>query len=129
MNRNIKIAAVTVITIIVLLLGYRLLFIRTVNYNIAGIDIPATYNILTKKAVPIADYKGKTLLKTVLDQRSDKIGLAPNDVIAAQVRWALFAEWARSRNEYKGWESDPEVFKKANEEFQDKVPSNVTVVK
>ncbi|MFH1190384.1 MAG: hypothetical protein V1682_06845 [Candidatus Omnitrophota bacterium] len=108
---------------------YRALFIRTVNYNIGGIDIPARYNMLTGKAVPIAGYKGKPIKRTVTDRNNDRIGLDRNDVTAAKFRWELFEGWIKSRPEYKGWESDPDIFRKADEEFKKKVQANVKVVK
>lgn len=129
MNKSFKMIIVTIIAIIGILLIYRVLFIRTVNYNIGGIDIPAKYNMLTGKASPITDYKGKTIKKTITDRKADKIGMDEANVTAAHFRWALFEEWAKSRPQYKGWESDPEVFKKANEDFQEKVGVNVRVLK
>ncbi|MBU0605697.1 MAG: hypothetical protein KKH77_05365, partial [Candidatus Omnitrophica bacterium] len=98
------------------------------NYNIGGIDIPARYNILTGKAVPISDYKGKIIKKTVTDRKNSRIGLDSNDVTAAQFRWELFEGWVNSHPEYKGWESDQEIFKKANEKFKQSVQTNVKVV-
>lgn len=128
MSKNLKMAGMTVLVILGILLIYRVLFIRTVNYNIGGIDIPARYNILTGKAVPISDYKGKIIKKTVTDRKSNRVGLDSNDVTAAQFRWELFEGWANSRPEYKGWESDQEIFKKANEKFKQSVQANVKVV-
>ena len=129
MNKNTRTALIAIAAIIGIFLVYRALFIRTVNYDIGGVLIPAKYNILTGKATPIANYKGKTIKKTVIDEKSDKIGLDKDNVTAAQFRWALFEEWARSQPQYKGWESDPEVFKKANEDYKSRVSSNVQVVK
>ena len=128
MNKNLKMAGMTVLVIVGIFLIYRVLFIRTVNYNIGGIDIPARYNTLTGKAVPISDYKGKSIRKTVTDRKSNMIGLDSNDVTAAQFRWELFEGWVNSHPEYKGWESDQEIFKKANEKFKDSVQANVRVV-
>ena len=56
-------------------------------------------------------------------------GLDRTDVAAANVRWAIFEEWVKAHPQYKNWESDPEVFKKANAEFKEKANSNVTVIK
>ncbi len=128
MNKNLKMAGMTVLVIVGIFLIYRVLFIRTVNYNIGGIDIPARYNTLTGKAVPISDYKGNPIKKTVTDRKSSRIGLDSNDVTAAQFRWELFEGWVNSRPEFKGWESDQEIFKKANEKFKDSVQANVKVV-
>ena len=129
MNKNRRSILIAIAAIIGILLAYRILFIKTVNYNIAGVVIPAKYNILTGKATPIANYKGKAIKKTITDNKSDKIGLDKDNVTAAKFRWALFEEWAKSQPQYKGWESDPEVFKKANEDFKNKVSSNVQVMK
>ena len=129
MDKNRKRIIIAIVALIGIFFIYRALFIKTVNYNIGGVVIPAKYNVLTGKATPIADYKGKGIKKTVVDQKSDKIGLDKGDVTAAQFRWALFEEWARSQPQYKGWESDPEIFKKANEDFKNKIVSNVQVIK
>lgn len=129
MNKSLKMAIVTLLAIAGIVIIYRILFIRTVNYNIGGIDIPAKYNTLTGKATPIANYSGKAIRKTVTDRKSDKIGMDKEDVTAAQFRWALFEEWARSQSQYKGWESDPAVFKKANEAFKNNVRADVKVLK
>ncbi len=128
MTKNLKMAGMTILTIIGLFLIYRVLFIRTVNYNIGGIDIPARYNTLTGKAVPISGYKGKPITKTVTDRKSNRIGLDSNDVTAAEFRWELFEGWVKGRPEFKGWESDQEIFKKANEKFRDSVQANVKVI-
>lgn len=129
MNKNTRAVLIAIAAMVGLFLAYRVLFIKTVNYDIAGVVIPAKYNILTGKATPIAHYKGKAIKKTVTDQNSDKIGLDKDNVTAAQFRWALFEEWARSQPQYKGWESDPEVFKKANEDYKSRVSSSVQVLK
>ena len=129
MNKNLKMAIMTVLVIIGMFFIYRILFTRIVNYNIGGIDIPARYNMLTGKAVPITSYKGKTINRTVTDRKSDRIGLGSDDVTAAQFRWAFFEKWADNRPQYKGWESNPEIFKKANEEFKNTARANVRVIK
>lgn len=56
-------------------------------------------------------------------------GFDKNDVTAAHARWGFFEEWVKSQPQYKGWESDPEIFKKANEEYKNKVHPNVQVLK
>lgn len=129
MNKKKRSLIMGVIAVAVIIISYRVLFIRTVNYNIGGINIPAKYNVLTGKAVPIKNYGGKELKTTVTDRKFDKMGMDQNDVTAAQLRWALFDAWVKTRPEYKGWESDPEVFKKANEEYKAKIKANVQVVK
>ena len=121
--------AVTILVILGVIAAYRILFIRTVNYNIGGINIPAKYNILTGRAVPIKNYSGKDIKATVTDSRSDKMGFDENDATAAQFRWALFDAWVKSRPEYKGWESNREIFEKANEEYKNKIRSGVQVIR
>lgn len=128
MNKNIRTAVIATLSVIALTLLSRAFFIRTVNYNIGGVDIPARYNVLTGKAVPIFDYKGKAIKTTVTDNKTDKMGMSRSEVLAAQVRWALFEEWAKTKPEHKGWESDPEIFRKASEEFKKKMPTSVTVL-
>lgn len=129
MNKNIRTLIITIAAVIGLVAAFRLLFIRTVYYNIGGINIPAKYNILTGKAVPIKNYTGKPIKRTVTDNKFDKMGFDDNDVTAAQLRWALFDAWVKSKPEYKGWESDPDLFRKANEEYKTKIQANVQVVK
>ena len=68
-------------------------------------------------------------IRELLDKKSDKIGLDTEDVTAAQFRWALFEEWVKSQRKYKGWESDPALFKKANEEFRNRINPTVRVLK
>ena len=120
-NKNKRAVLIAIAAVIGIFILYRALFIKTVNYAIGGVMIPAKYNVLTGKATPIVNYKGKALKKTITDQNSDKIGFDKDDVTAAQFRWALFEEWAKSQPQYKGWESDPEIFKKANEDYKGRV--------
>lgn len=96
----------------------KFLFIRTVNYEIAGISIPSRYNVITGKVTPIVNYKGKAIRKTVRSHKADKLGLSEEAVASAQLRWALFEQWANARSQYKGWDADPEIFKKADEQFK-----------
>ena len=56
-------------------------------------------------------------------------GFDRSDVTAANFRWALFEEWARGKERYKGWESNPELFKRANEEFRKNYNASVEVIK
>ncbi len=57
------------------------------------------------------------------------VGFDKTDVTAANFRWALFEQWVKARPQYKGWESDPEIFRQANEEFRKNSKMNVEVVK
>lgn len=118
MNKLIKATIITVAVIIALALFYRLLCIRVVNYEIAGIKIPSRYNIITGKAAPLVNYRGKAIRTTVRSRKSNKLGLSEDQVALAQFKWALFEQWANARREYKGWDKDPEIFKKANNEFR-----------
>lgn len=129
MSKLIKTSVVVVVSIATVIMLCRMLFIKTVNYSIAGITIPARYNVLTGKAVPIADYKGKKLKATVMDVKSNRLGLDSDDIIAARFRWELFEEWVKGKPQYKGWAQDPDVFKKANEDFINTVHPSVKVIK
>ena len=99
-------------------LASRFLFIRTVNYEIAGISIPSRYNIITGKITPITNYKGRAIHATVRPHKSSGLGLSDEEIASAQLRWALFEQWANARSQYKGWDADPEIFKKADEQFK-----------
>lgn len=118
MNKNIKIISITIIAIIALLFFYRTLFIRTVNYEIGGIKIPSKYNVLTGKVKPIIDYRGKELSRTVEARGAGKIGLSEEEVVVAQLRWAVFEEWVKAHPEYNGWQDDALIFKKAHDAFR-----------
>ncbi|GEM_PF-5520450 len=56
-------------------------------------------------------------------------GFDRNDVTAANFRWALFEEWVKGHPQYKDWESDPKIFKMANEDFRKSLKTNVEVIK
>lgn len=129
MNSKAKKILIICASLVLAIFIYRALFIKTVTYTIGGIDIPAKYNVLTRKATPIENYKGKMPKQIVIDRTSNNLGLDAQNVTAAQFRWALFEEWAKGKPEYKGWESDSEIFRKANEEFQKKIPAHVQVIK
>lgn len=118
MNKKIKVFLIIAAVSIAIVFLYRLLFIRTVNYVIAGVKIPSTYSILTGKVKAIPDYKGRTDLPTLEPHATKSIGLSDDQVAMAQFRWALFAQWAGAHPEYKGWDKDPEIFTKAREAFK-----------
>ena len=118
MNRNVKTALIVVIAAVAIFLAYRILFIRTVNYEIGSIKIPSKYNVLTGKVTPILDYKGREPARVVEKNPTKKLGLTGDEVAIARFRWAMFEQWAKQHPEYKGWESDPEIFAKAQEEFE-----------
>lgn len=129
MNAKTKNILLICVSLILAILIYRALFIKTVNYTMGAIDIPARYNVITGKTTPITNYKGKMPKRIVTDRKTDNIGFDSQNVTAAKFRWELFEGWAKSQPQFKGWENDPEIFRKANEEFQKKVPAHVQVVK
>jgi hypothetical protein len=133
-DKKIRSAVIAALIFIALALLYRLTFIRTVNYEIGGITIPSKYNVLTGSVRPIKDYKGKAITRTVGDRpaQADKIGLSSDEVVSAQVRWAVFEQWVKSRPQYKGWDSDTQIFKKAQDDFLKEMQSSgrkVTIIK
>lgn len=132
MDRNVRIALTAALAVIGVILAYRLLIIRTVSYDVGGIRIPSRYNVLTGKATPIKGYKGAEPKTVVESSGMRKTGLDPAEIVTAQVRWSVFEEWARARPEYKGWDSDPEIFKKAQDGFladMAKSGRKVTIIK
>ena len=106
------------LAIVIIAFSYKTIFIRTVNYEIAGIQIPSKYNMLTGKVVPIQNYRGKGNLPVIQPNVKGNLGLSPEQADAARLRWALFEEWVSQMPQYKDWESNPETFKKAMEEFR-----------
>jgi hypothetical protein len=90
-----------------------------VNYEIGGIKIPSRFNILTGSVRPIKDYRGGEIKKTIEDNRADPqdIGLSSEAVVGARIRWALFEEWVKGKPQYKGWDADRELFKRAQDDF------------
>jgi len=114
----VKKVGVAALIIIALFLAYRLLFVRTVYYEIGGIKIPSKYNALTGKVRPILNYKGRPIKKVIEDRNTKNFGLSEEQVTLAQFRWAVFEQWATLRPEYKDWNTDPDIFKKANIAFQ-----------
>ena len=113
-----KTVLIVIVALALILLAYRLLFIRVVNYEIAGIKIPSEYNFLTGRVKPIVNYHGKAIKTVVEDRKAQNIGLSEDQVVAAQVRWAIFEEWANAHSEYKGWDKNPDIFKKAYDAFR-----------
>ena len=134
MNKKIKAGLIAVIAALALFTAYKLTFIRTVNYEIGGITIPSRYNILTGSVKPIKDYKGGAIKRTVEshDAKPKDIGLASEEIVGANVRWAIFEQWVKERPQYKGWDADKEIFQKAQDEFLAEMKSSgrrVTVIK
>lgn len=124
MNKTIKISVLTVVIILALVFISKLLFIRVINYEIAGISIPSRYNIITGKVTPLVNYKGRAIKATIQARQANKLGLTDEQVALAQLKWALFEQWANARSEYKGWDKNPDIFKKANDEFKKLVRSS-----
>jgi len=58
-NRAIKKILIAAAAVALAFFSFKVLFIRTVNYEIAGVKIPSTYNILTGKVTPIPNYSGR----------------------------------------------------------------------
>ena len=116
-----KVVITVCCAVILAVVFYRPLFVRTVNYEIGGIKIPSEYNMLTGKVKPILNYSGKAISRTVNDRKTGNVGLSEEQVVLAQFRWAVFEQWANSRPEYKGWQTNEGVFKKANDAFRKEI--------
>ena len=119
---------IAIAVIAVLFALYYTLCIRVVNYDIGGVKIPSRYNIISGKAMPIKDYKGTANLPTVESQKTGLAGLSEAQASGAQIRWAFFTEWGKTKPEYNGWESDPALFAKAQEDFKNNIESRTKVV-
>lgn len=117
LNSKIRIALIVLVAAVALYFAYRLAFIKTVSYEIGGIKIPSKYNMLTGKATPISDYKGTDPVRVVEGKTNGKMGLNTPEMVGAKIRWAVFEQWVKNKPEYNGWDSNPELFKKAQEEF------------
>jgi hypothetical protein len=133
-NHPMRNTLIIVAAIVGLFLAYKLLFIRTVSYEMGGIKIPSKYNILTGKVKPIKDYKGGEIKRVVEDRNvhPKDVGLSADEVMSAKVRWAVFESWVKERPQYKGWEADQEIFKKAQDDFLKEMESTgrkVTIIR
>ena len=118
MDKKVKILLVIGCAAVLLVVFHRPIFVRRANFEIGGIKIPSEYNILTGRARPILDYKGKAITRTVKDKNVGKVGLSEDQVVLAQLRWAIFEEWTKSHPEYKGWQNNAQMFKRANDAFR-----------
>jgi len=125
MKKIIIMAAVAVFIAFSLVMSYKALFLRTVNYEIAGVTIPSKYNILTGKVVPIKNYKGKTNLPVMQPSIKGNLGLSEEQAQSAKLRWALFEEWVTQMPQYGDWQSNPETFKKAMADFKNFIGGDV----
>jgi len=129
MNKKLKAWLIGILIIIGLLISYKLLFIRVVNYEIAGVKIPSRYNILTGTVKPITNYKGKGNLPTAEPKQTGKVGLSDEQAVIAQLRWAIFAEWANAHREYKGWQTNENIFKMAHDAFKKEMEASGKALK
>ena len=109
----IMIAVVALITV-----SYKSIFTRVVNYEIAGMQIPSKYNMLTGIVTPIQNYRGKANLPSMQPIIKGNLGLSDEQAEAAKLRWALFEEWATQMPRYKDWQSNQEIFKQAMADFR-----------
>jgi len=102
-----------------MVVSYKSLFTRTVNYEIAGIQIPSKYNMLTGKITPIKNYRGRTTaLPSMQPSIKGNLGLSDEQAQAAKLRWALFEQWVSQMPQYNDWQTNPQNFKKAMDEFR-----------
>ena len=123
--KSLKNVIIIALAVIAIALIYKVLFIKTVYYEIGGIKIPSKYNALTGKVTPILNYSGKPLKRTVKDTSMKDIGLSSEQSTLAQFRWAMFEQWVSLHREFKGWENDPEVAKKANIAFRKEMEGGI----
>lgn len=106
------------VIVAIITISYKSIFTRVVNYEIAGIQIPSKYNMLTGKVTPIKNYKGKADLPSMQPSIKGNLGLSNEQAEAAKLRWALFEEWVTQMPQYKDWQSNQETFRKAMEDFR-----------
>jgi hypothetical protein len=124
--KKIVVAALVIVAFVsIFVITYKALFLRTVNYEIAGVTIPSKYNILTGKVVPIKNYKGKTNLPVMQPSIKGNLGLSEEQAQSAKLRWALFEEWVTQMPQYGDWQSNPETFKKAMADFKNFIGGDV----
>lgn len=116
--KKIFIALAILVAVTLMVVSYKSIFIRTVNYEIAGIKIPSKYNMLTGVVTPIKNYKGKSNLPSLHPSIKSNLGLSAEQADAARLRWALFEEWVSQMPQYKDWQSNPESFRKAMADFR-----------
>jgi hypothetical protein len=117
--KKILVPAVIIIAVVALIVtSYKSLFTRVVNYEIAGIQIPSKYNMLTGKVTPIKNYRGKANLPSMQPVIKGNLGLSAEQAEIAKLRWALFEEWVTQMPKYKDWQSNQETFRQAMEDFR-----------
>ena len=117
--KRILVPAIIIIAVFALIAtSYKSIFTRVVNYEIAGIQIPSKYNILTGLVTPIQNYRGKADLPSMQPVIKGNLGLPREQAEAAKLRWALFEEWVTQMPQYKDWQSNQETFKQAMADFR-----------
>ena len=117
--KRILVPAIIIIAVVALIAtSYKSIFTRAVNYEIAGMQIPSKYNMLTGKVTPIQNYRGKASLPSMQPIIKGNLGLSSEQAEAAKLRWALFEEWVTQMPQYKDWQSNQETFKQAMADFR-----------
>ena len=117
--KRILVPAIIIIAVVALIAtSYKSIFIRVVNYEIAGMQIPSKYNMLTGKVTPIQNYRGKASLPSMQPIIKGNLGLPAEQAEAAKLRWALFEQWVTQMPQYKDWQSNQETFKQAMADFR-----------
>ncbi len=117
--KKVFLPAIIIIAVVALIVtSYKSIFTRVVNYEIAGIQIPSKYNMLTGKVTPINNYRGKANLPSMQPIIKGNLGLTSEQADAAKLRWALFEEWVTQMPQYKDWQSDQDTFKQAMADFR-----------
>ena len=117
--KKILIPAIIIAAVIAIIAtSYKSIFTRIVNYEIAGMQIPSKYNMLTGLVTPIQNYRGKASLPSMQPIIKGNLGLSPEQADAAKLRWALFEEWVTQMPQYKDWQSNQETFKQAMADFR-----------
>ena len=118
MKRMLVPAIIIVAVVALIATSYKSIFTRVVNYEIAGMQIPSKYNMLTGKVTPIQNYKGRANLPSMQPIIKGNLGLPAEQAEAAKLRWALFEEWVTQMPQYKDWQSNQETFKQAMADFR-----------
>ena len=118
MKRILVPAIIIIVAIALIAISYKSIFTRVVNYEIAGIQIPSKYNMLSGKVTPIQNYRGKAGLPSMQPIIKGNLGLSAEQAETAKLRWALFEEWVTQMPRYKDWQSNQETFKQAMADFR-----------
>ena len=118
MKRMLVPAIIIIAAVALIATSYKSIFTRTVIYEIAGMQIPSKYDMLTGLVTPIQNYRGKASLPSMQPIIKGNLGLSAEQAEAAKLRWALFEEWATQMPQYKDWQSNQEIFKQAMADFR-----------